>query len=176
MPITEQYFKEPKFAVEPLLSNSSNHGEQKYAWTYFVLDVPRGASGGNINFRLSTTETMDYEVYARFGGLPSLDNWDYCYKNQTSNSGGSTFLSLCNSSNVNINFHILYASEGTWVLGLRHPINRSLAKYQTIMSVMLERCPNRCSSHGRCDYAFDASGAATYRFALLILTLHTFVL
>ncbi|XP_023513597.1 uncharacterized protein LOC111778156 isoform X1 [Cucurbita pepo subsp. pepo] len=164
MPITEQYFKEPKFAVEPLLSNSSNHGEQKYAWTYFVLDVPRGASGGNINFRLSTTETMDYEVYARFGGLPSLDNWDYCYKNQTSNSGGSTFLSLCNSSNVNINFHILYASEGTWVLGLRHPINRSLAKYQTIMSVMLERCPNRCSSHGRCDYAFDASGAATYSY------------
>lgn len=164
MPIKEQYFEAPNFAVEPLLSNTSNHGEQKYAWTFFVLDVPRGAAGGNIHFQLSATKTMNYEVYARFGGLPSLDNWDYCYKNQTSNSGGSTFLSLYNSSNVNIDFHILYASEGTWAFGLRHPVNRSLAEDQTIMSVVLERCPNRCSSHGRCDYAFDATGATTYSF------------
>ncbi|KAL0538131.1 hypothetical protein IC582_027130 [Cucumis melo] len=164
MPIIEQHFEEPNFAVEPLLSNTSNHGQQNYAWTYFVLDVPRGAAGGNIHFQLSASKTMNYEVYARFGGLPSLDNWDYCYKNQTSNSGGSTFLSLYNSSNVNIDFHMLYASEGTWAFGLRHIVNKSVAEDRTIMSVVLERCPNRCSSHGKCEYAFDASGATTFSF------------
>lgn len=171
MPIEEQYFEAPNFAVGPLLSNFSNHGEQKYAWTYFVLDTPHGTAGGNIHFRLSATETMDYEVYARFGGLPSLDNWDYCYKNQTSNSGGSTFLSLYNSSNLNIDFHIVYASEGTWAFGLRHPVNRRLAEDQTIMSVVLERCPNRCSSHGKCDYSFDSSGSTTYRYAVTLILL-----
>ena len=176
MPIKEQYFEGPNFAVEPLLSNTSNHGQEKYAWTYFTLDVPRGSAGANIHFQLSASETMEYEVYARFGGLPSLDNWDYCYKNQTSNSGGSTFLSLYNSSDVKIDFYILYASEGTWVFGLRHPVNRSLSEDRTIMSVTLERCPNKCSSHGRCEYAFDASGATTFRCALLTLTLHIFVL
>ncbi|XP_023548539.1 uncharacterized protein LOC111807178 [Cucurbita pepo subsp. pepo] len=164
MPIKEQYFEGPNFAVEPLLSNTSNHGQEKYAWTYFTLDVPRGSAGANIHFQLSASETMEYEVYARFGGLPSLDNWDYCYKNQTSNSGGSTFLSLYNSSDVKIDFYILYASEGTWVFGLRHPVNRSLSEDRTIMSVTLERCPNKCSSHGRCEYAFDASGATTFSF------------
>lgn len=152
------------FPLEPLVSNSS-YGGKPGIWNYFLLDVPRGAAGGNIHIRLTSDTNIDYEVYARFGGLPSLDSWDYYYANSTRSSDGSMFFMLYNSSKEKVDFYLLYVREGTWGFGLRHlNATSSAAKDQTIMSVSLERCPKRCSSHGECRIAFDASGLTSYRF------------
>lgn len=108
---------------------------------------------------------ISYEVYARFGGLPSLDSWDYYYANKTRRSDPSVFFTLYDSSDAKVNFYIMYAREGTWGIGLRH-LNTSSdsMKGLTSMSISLERCPKRCSSHGECKFSFDASGLTSYRF------------
>ncbi|XP_061361226.1 uncharacterized protein LOC133305107 [Gastrolobium bilobum] len=153
------------FPLEPLLRNSSYNGEPENIWTYFVLDIPRGGAGGNIHIQLSSDVKISYEVYARFGGLPSLDSWDYYYANKTRRSDPSTFFMLYDSSDDKVNFYIMYAREGTWGFGLRH-LNTSSDSVTglTIMSLSLERCPKRCSSHGDCKFSFDASGLTSYSF------------
>lgn len=153
------------FPLDSLLTNSSLHGEPDEIWTYFILDIPRGAAGGNIHIRLASDAKINYEVYARFGGLPSLTSWDYYFANKTSSSVGSMFFNLYNSSENKVDFYILYIREGTWGFGLRHLNTTSgVSKFQTTMSISLERCPRRCSSHGRCDTSLDVSGLTTYRF------------
>ncbi|XP_020219034.1 uncharacterized protein LOC109802198 isoform X1 [Cajanus cajan] len=156
------------FPLEPLLKNSSYIGEPDNIWTYFLMDIPRGAAGGNIHVQLSSDMKIGYEVYARFGGLPSLDSWDYYYANKTRRSDTSMFFTLYDSSDDKVNFYIMYAREGTWGFGLRHlsDLNSSSdsMKGPTIMSLSLERCPKRCSSHGDCKFAFDASGLTSYSF------------
>ncbi|XP_019432989.1 PREDICTED: uncharacterized protein LOC109339912 [Lupinus angustifolius] len=153
------------FPLEPLLNNSSNEGQTDGIWTYFTLDIPRGAAGRNIHIRLSSDVKIRYEVYARFGGLPSLDNWDYYYANKTRKSDQSMFFMLYHSSDDNVDFYIIYAREGKWGFGLRH-VNTSgySSKGQTAMSLSLEGCPKGCSSHGECRYSFDASGLTSYSF------------
>ncbi|GAV79466.1 DUF3522 domain-containing protein [Cephalotus follicularis] len=153
------------FHLEPLISNSSYGGGLDDTWTYFLLDIPRGAAGVNLHIHLTSDTKIDYEIYARFGGLPSLDNCDYYYANKTRNSDGSMFFMSYNSSEEKVDFYILYVREGTWGFGLRH-LNTiiSTSKDQTSLSVSLERCPKGCSSHGSCKYAFDASGLTAYSF------------
>ncbi|KAF5197317.1 transmembrane protein-like protein [Thalictrum thalictroides] len=152
-----------KFLLEPLLSKSS-FGE--YAWTYFVLDIPHGAAGGNIHVQLSSDDVLNYEIYSRVGGLPSLNSWDYYYSNKTSSSNGSIFFKLYDASEYAVNFYILYPKEGTWSFGLRHPVHSAgSSKHQTFMSIHSERCPNGCSSpHGTCHNSMDASGLTLYSY------------
>ncbi|KAI4355107.1 hypothetical protein L6164_003911 [Bauhinia variegata] len=153
------------FPLELLLSNSSYIGELDDIWTYFLLDIPRGAAGGNIHVRLSSDVKISYEVYARFGGLPSIDSWDYYYANKTRRSDQSMFFILYDSSDDKVDFYIIYAREGTWGFGLRH-LNTGIttSNGQTVMSLSLERCPKRCSFHGSCKFSFDASGLTSYSF------------
>ncbi|KAF5464317.1 hypothetical protein F2P56_014401 [Juglans regia] len=166
LPVSEKLSSNSaNFPLEPLVSNSSYGGKPDDSWTYFILDIPRGAAGGNIHIRLTSDARIDYEVYTRFGGLPSLNNWDYYYANTTRSSDSSMFFKLYNSSKEKVDFYILYAREGTWGFGLRYlNTSGSASKDQTIMSVSLERCPKRCSSHGDCRVAFDASGLTSYSF------------
>jgi hypothetical protein len=79
------------FPLEPLSSNSSYSNETDTSWTYFLLNIPRGAAGGNIHIRMTSDVKINYEIYARYGGLPSLDSWDYYYANRTRSSDGSMF-------------------------------------------------------------------------------------
>ncbi|OVA13977.1 Epidermal growth factor-like domain [Macleaya cordata] len=151
------------FPLEPLLSNSS-FGD-KFAWTYFLLDIPYGAAGGHIHIQLRSDAKINYEIYSRFGGLPSLDTWDYYYANSTSSSNGSMFFKLYDSSDGEVSFYILYASEGTWSFGLRHLVpGGSHSNDQTTMSIAIERCPKRCSGHGVCKSFVDASGLTLYSY------------
>ncbi|KAJ9171410.1 hypothetical protein P3X46_014784 [Hevea brasiliensis] len=153
------------FPIEPLSSNATYGGESNNPWTYFLLNIPRGAAGGNIHVRLTSDTKINYEIYARVGGSPSLDNWDYYYANRTRSSDGSAFFLLYNSSEEKVDFYILYVQEGTWAFGLRHlNTTNSPSNDQTIMSVSVERCPRRCSSHGECIVALDASGLTSYSF------------
>lgn len=152
------------FLLDPLLSNYSFGGGLD-TWTYFLLDIPRGAAGGNLHIRLTSDRKINYEIYARNGGLPSLVNWDYYYINKTSNSHGSTFFVLYNSSEEKVDFYVLYVREGTWNIALRH-LNSTggTSNGQTTMSISLERCPKRCSYHGDCRSALDASGLTSYSY------------
>ncbi|GMN44976.1 hypothetical protein TIFTF001_014167 [Ficus carica] len=153
------------FPLEPILTNTSYGEEPDKTWTYFVLDIPRGAAGGNIRIRLSSDTKITSEIYARFGGCPSLDSWDYYYANKTRNSDGSMFFKLYNSSEEKLDFYLLSIREGTWGFGLRQRNDTKIAsKDQTTMSISLDRCPKRCSSHGECKFALDASGLALYSY------------
>ncbi|KAK8702520.1 hypothetical protein V6N13_020873 [Hibiscus sabdariffa] len=150
------------FQLEPLLSNHSIGGLD--TWTYFLLNVPRGAAGANLHVRLMSDRRINYEIYARYDGLPSLVHWDYYYVNET-NSSNSMFFELYNSSDEKVDFYFLYVREGIWSIALRH-LNRTgdISDGRTTMSISLERCPKRCSHHGVCKYALDASGLTSYSF------------
>ncbi|KAI4311479.1 hypothetical protein MLD38_036372 [Melastoma candidum] len=150
------------FVLEPLLSNFSSAGKNE-TWTYFVLDIPRGAAGGNLHVRLTSDTDVPYELYARLDGLPSLSGWDYYFANKTSNSNGSLFFKLYESSMSKVDFYLLYAKEGTWGLGLRN-VKGSVAKGQNTMSLSLERCAGKCSFHGSCKSTMDGGGLTTYSF------------
>ncbi|KAI8021887.1 hypothetical protein LOK49_LG03G02235 [Camellia lanceoleosa] len=161
--------KSANFPLEPLLSNSSsnssNDGKLDFVWTYFLLDVPYGASGGNLHVQLKSDAKINYEIYAKYGGLPSLDSWDYFYANMTSFSNGSMFFKLYDSGDETVSFYIFYVRGGTWSFGLRH-LNPSdnTTKNQTTLSISLERCPMKCSSHGTCPSVLDTSGLTLYSY------------
>uniref|UniRef100_A0A1D1Y5Z4 Transmembrane protein 8B n=2 Tax=Anthurium amnicola TaxID=1678845 RepID=A0A1D1Y5Z4_9ARAE len=156
-----EFSESAKFPLEPLLSNSSVDGDSDIAWTYLLLDVPNGAAGANLHVQLVSEKRMEYEIYAKFGGIPSLDNWDY-YANNTGNSNGSMML-MSSKGEGTIEFYILYVREGSWGFGLKHAF-RSLFKLQTMMSISLEACPESCSSHGTCHLSTDGTGTAFYSF------------
>ncbi|KAF5953094.1 hypothetical protein HYC85_011038 [Camellia sinensis] len=153
------------FPLETLLSNSSYEGKLDFAWTYFLLDAPLGAAGGNLHIRLTSDAKINYEIYAKYGGLPSLDSWDYFYANTTSSSNGSMFFKLYDSDDDTVSFYILYVRGGLWSFGLRH-LNPGdgASKNLTTMSISVERCPRRCLPHGRCQSSFDASGLTLYSY------------
>ncbi|XP_028096285.1 uncharacterized protein LOC114296201 isoform X2 [Camellia sinensis] len=166
LPISERVSsKSANFPLEPLLSNSSNDGKLDFVWTYFLLDVPYGASGGNLHVQLKSDAKINYEIYAKYGGLPSFDSWDYFYANMTSFSNGSMFFKLYDSGDETVSFYIFYVRGGTWSFGLRH-LNPSdnTTKNQTTLSISLERCPMKCSSHGTCPSVLDTSGLTLYSY------------
>ncbi|KAF6157692.1 hypothetical protein GIB67_037265 [Kingdonia uniflora] len=166
LPITEKISLESaSFLLNPLLSNFSLGNKSDTSWTYFLLDIPRGAAGINIHIQLNSDAKLNYGIYSRFGGLPSRDFWDYYYENSTSSSNDSLFFKLDDSSEKSISFYILYAKEGTWGFGLRHPVpTGSPSKSGTKMFVATERCHRGCSGHGSCKYAVDASGLTSYSY------------
>lgn len=152
-----------EFPLEPLLSNFSTRGNSDGAWTFFLVDIPYGATGGNIHIHLSASSKINYEIYARHGGLPSLHSWDYFYANSTSSSNGSMFFKLYDSSEETISFYMLYVRGGTWTFGLRQ-INPADSNGKTDISLSLERCPHKCSSHGQCQSVLDTSGLMLYSY------------
>ncbi|KAM7274437.1 hypothetical protein ACFE04_016303 [Oxalis oulophora] len=153
------------FPLQSLVSNSSYDKLSNDTWTYFQLNIPRGAAGGNIHIRITSDSKINYETYVRFGGLPSLQNWDYFYANTTNSSDGSMFFKSYNCTDQKIDFYLLYVREGTWNFGLRrlNDVNYNLTD-DASMSVSIDRCPKRCSNRGDCRNALDASGLTTYNF------------
>ncbi|XP_039060507.1 uncharacterized protein LOC120204513 isoform X2 [Hibiscus syriacus] len=150
------------FHLEPLLSNNSFGVD---TWTYFTLDIPRGATGGNLHVRLMSERKINHEVYVGNGGLPSLVNWDFYYANKSRSSHGSMFFVLYSSGEEKVDFYILYIKERIWNIALRNPNSTGGTSIrQTTMPISLERCPKRCSYHGDCRSALDASGLTSYSF------------
>ncbi|EHA8592598.1 putative Transmembrane protein [Cocos nucifera] len=147
------------FYLDQLLSNSS---VEQSGWTYFLLDIPHGAAGANMHILLTSDTKVNYEIYSRFGGLPSADSWDY-HANGTSNKSSSTFLALNDLSGKRIEFYILYPREGTWCIGLKHPLGNHY-KHQTAMSISLDGCPGRCNQNGACRTLIDESGLTFYSY------------
>ncbi|XP_057533591.1 uncharacterized protein LOC130811341 isoform X1 [Amaranthus tricolor] len=147
-----------------LQSNSTVGRVFGITWTYFVLDIPRGAAGGNLHFKLKSKKKIGYEIYVRYGGLPSADIWDFYYINHMNSS--TTFFLLYNSSKEMVDFYVLYAREGTWSFGLKNLDSIDSASIEpTTASISLERCPKRCSApHGSCQNFVDESGLTIYSY------------
>ncbi|GFP91494.1 hypothetical protein PHJA_001293400 [Phtheirospermum japonicum] len=98
IPISEKVSSaSTKFPLEPLLTNVTAVETSNDAWTFFLLDIPYSATGGNIHILVTADAKINYELYARYGGLPSLSTWDYFYANGTSSSNGSMFFRLYDS-------------------------------------------------------------------------------
>ncbi|CAL4925223.1 unnamed protein product [Urochloa decumbens] len=146
------------FYLEQFLSNSSH---EQFAWTYFFLDVPQGSAGALIHVQLKSDKELNYELYSKYGGLPSNDNWDY-YASRTSSSNGSVFFSLQNSTNSDMDLSIFYAKEGTWCFGVKHPSDTTNS--HTYMSVSLQGCHRNCNQKGVCHSSVDESGLSFYSF------------
>lgn len=146
------------FYLEQFLSNSSS---EQFAWTYFFLDVPQGSAGALIHVQLKSDKELNYELYSKYGGLPSNDTWDY-YASRTSSSNGSLFFSLQNSTSSDMDLSIFYAKEGTWCFGVKYPSGR--ANSQTYMSVSLQGCHRNCNQKGVCHSSVDESGLTFYSF------------
>ncbi|OEL28710.1 hypothetical protein BAE44_0010271 [Dichanthelium oligosanthes] len=146
------------FYLEQFLSNSSH---EQFAWTYFFLDVPQGSAGALIHVQLKSDKELNYELYSKYGGLPSIDTWDY-YASRTSSSNGSVFFSLQNSTNSDMDLSIFYAKEGTWCFGVKHPSD--MANSQTYMSMSLQGCHRNCNQKGVCHSSVDESGLTFYSF------------
>ncbi|KAG9441384.1 hypothetical protein H6P81_017238 [Aristolochia fimbriata] len=153
--------KSANFPVRSLLSNSSFIDQPNIAWTFFLLEVPRGAAGANIHLQLTSDARVSYGLYVRFGGIPSNDTWDY-FINETQTVNGSMLLDFSDPHEGRINFYVLYAREGLWNFALRHPVSSS--NDPILMSITLEGCPKKCSSHGTCHSAADESGLTLYSF------------
>lgn len=166
------------FLLKPLLTNTSQGKDpSNNTWTYFIIDIPRGVAGGNIRVRLSSDIKTVPEIYARHGGCPSADSWDYYYVNDTHSSAGSMFFKVYNSSEERVDFDILSIKEGTWGFGLRVLNGSKIASQDpTVMSISLERCPKGCSHpHGECKLALDTTGLALYRLPPFIFFLCMYI-
>ncbi|KAM3401939.1 hypothetical protein ACQJBY_006103 [Aegilops geniculata] len=146
------------FSLEKFLTNSSF---EQFAWTYFFLDVPQGSAGALIHVQLKSDKELNYELYSKYGGLPSNDSWDY-YASRTSSSNGSVFYSLQNSTDSDMDLSIFYAKEGTWCFGVKHPNYTSNS--QTYMSISLQGCHRNCNQKGVCHASVDESGLTFYSF------------
>uniref|UniRef100_A0A452YBJ8 EGF-like domain-containing protein n=1 Tax=Aegilops tauschii subsp. strangulata TaxID=200361 RepID=A0A452YBJ8_AEGTS len=144
------------FSLEKFLTNSSF---EQFAWTYFFLDVPQGSAGALIHVQLKSDKELNYELYSKYGGLPSNDSWDY-YASRTSSSNSSVFYSLQNSTDSDMDLSIFYAKEGTWCFGVKHPNYTSNS--QTYMSISLQGCHRNCNQKGVCHASVDESGLTFY--------------
>ncbi|XP_051147242.1 uncharacterized protein LOC127262553 [Andrographis paniculata] len=151
------------FHLEPLLSSFSHGDSHNGSWTFFILDIPSGSALGNIHLHLTSNLMQNYEIYARYGGLPSLTSWDYFYATRTNSNNGSTYLKIYESTEDTVSFYILYARVGTWYFGIRQ-LNPTDASSNTAISLSIESCPNKCSSFGRCLSRLDAGGLILYSY------------
>ncbi|XP_051126458.1 uncharacterized protein LOC127248165 isoform X2 [Andrographis paniculata] len=164
IPISEKISStSANFPLEPLTSNISHAENSEEAWTFFLLDIPAGAAGGNIHVHLASDGKINYEIYARYEGLPSLSSWDYFYANKTVNSNDSMFFKLYDSTVKTISFYMLYVKVGTWSFGLRK-LDPANSTTRTDISISIERCPHKCSYHGTCRSVLDASGLTLYSY------------
>uniref|UniRef100_A0A0D9XK53 EGF-like domain-containing protein n=1 Tax=Leersia perrieri TaxID=77586 RepID=A0A0D9XK53_9ORYZ len=147
-----------QFSLEQFLSNLSF---EPYAWTYFFLDIPYGSAGALIHVQIKSDKELNYELYSKYGGLPSNESWDY-YASRTSSSNGSVYFSLQNSTNSDMDLSIFYAKEGTWCFGVKHPGDKGNS--QTYMSISLQGCHKNCNQKGSCHASVDESGLTFYSF------------
>lgn len=149
----------------PLINLLSNYTDNQESYTFFFLDIPAGAAGSIIRIQIRSIGQDNFELYSKFGGLPSNDTWDY-YATSKNNSGNPVLLSSNGTTGAGTGgiseMYMLYAREGTWCIALRHP-SVKVIKSRPLMSVSLVGCYKGCNGNGTCKYSVDESGLTFYR-------------
>ncbi|KAL9252296.1 hypothetical protein AKJ16_DCAP02600 [Drosera capensis] len=169
-----------KFPLGPLLSSVSLGSKSNTSWTYFAVDVPRGAAGGNMHIQLASDRAISSEIYARVDGLPSVGISDYFYANKMNNSKDSPFFTLYKSQDELVDFYLLFVREGIWSFGIRNtsPVADTSQDESTSLSISLERCPNKCSApHGSClNFVDETTALATELMEALTAALNWYLI
>jgi len=158
--------KSESFQLEQYFNNSSILNASQDPWTFFLFEVPFGAAGGVISVELRSHAAISFDIYARFGSLPTLHDWDY--HTNVSDSVKSSIFTTVNGKNKQTKMHlnIIYPWEGVWCLGLRLPGGFNLIQdsQQVTMSILLQGCPMHCSKHGTCHHAYEESGLTLFSY------------
>lgn len=158
--------KSESFLLDQYFSNSSILNASQDTWTFFLFEVPFGAAGGVISVELISHAAISFDIYARFGSLPTLHNWDY-HTNVSDGVESSIFRTVnSRSRQTKMHLNIIYPSEGVWFLGLRLSggFNLKQDSHQVTMSILLQGCPMHCSKHGTCRHAYEESGLTLFSY------------
>ncbi|GLJ42213.1 hypothetical protein SUGI_0873920 [Cryptomeria japonica] len=162
----EESTKSDSFPIETFFNNSSTVEAGQDVWTFLLFEVPHGAAGGVMSIELRSNSIISFDIYARFGSLPTLHVWDY-HANVT-HSAESSINTTSKDANKQTKMHliIIYPHEGIWCLGLRRSSghNLNVDNQQVTMSVSLQGCPNHCSKHGTCQHKYEESGLTSFSF------------
>ncbi|CAN1293255.1 Transmembrane protein 8B [Linum perenne] len=131
-----------------------------------LFACPSGKAGPSCTFERHALETVlkkdstPFEsYYLPVHGAVSSETANFPIEHFSNSSSGST-----ESHSLWTYFLLNLPREGIWTFGLRHSNISSTSSDQTRMSVSVERCPKKCSSHGECKVALDASGLTSYSF------------
>ncbi|KAH9324591.1 hypothetical protein KI387_004769, partial [Taxus chinensis] len=165
----EESAKSGSFPTEPFFSNSATVEASQDEWTFFLFEVPHGAAGGVISIELRSYPAMSFDIYARFGSLPTLQVWDY-HTNISDAVERLIFTAMKDANKwTKIHLNIIYPHEGIWCLGLRRSSGHNLKpdSRQATVSVSLQGCPNHCSKHGTCQHEYEESGLTSFRFFMV---------
>ncbi|KAJ3682515.1 hypothetical protein LUZ60_015088 [Juncus effusus] len=146
------------FPLQNLLTNYSSNSSQ---YTIFFLNIPNGAAGSLIHVSIKSIElNNNFELFAKFGGLPLNNSYDYYSIGNTVN-GNPVILSYNGTGNLEM--FIVYAREGIWSFALKHPDLKYL-RTSPYMYVSLIGCYKGCSDNGACKYSVDESGLTFYSY------------
>lgn len=154
------------FHLEQYFSNSSILNASQDPWTFFLVEVPFGAAGGVISVDLTSHAAISFDIYARFGSFPTLNDWDY-HTNVSDSMESSIFTTVNDRSKQRkMHLNIIYPWEGIWCLGLRLSgvFNLKQDSHQVTMSILLQGCPMHCSKHGTCRYKYEESGLTLFSY------------
>eukprot|EP01018_Ginkgo_biloba_P023341 Gb_01158 [translate_table: standard] len=165
-PIAKVPNKFEQFPWEPVFSNSFIPEANQDLWTFFVLEEPHGATGGVVSIDLKSSVAISFEIYARFGSLPTLHNGDY-YTNVSYAAKSSIFITLNKrKGQTNMHLNITYPMKGIWCLGVRCFVALSLNvdDHEVTMHVSLLGCPTHYSKHGTCHQSFEESGLIIFSY------------
>ncbi|CAL1375286.1 unnamed protein product [Linum trigynum] len=156
--------KSKTIKLHPANSTSTATKSSDSAWTYYFFNTSKGTSGKNMYIRVEPRSRIEFDLYVRYSGLPSVDLWDYCYRNhKAEGKNNSIMFKVYEAANEGrISFYLLYPKEGDWIVGLRHKHvgsnNYSDYDQTSEVFVSIESCPNQCSGYGTCLDKMDASG------------------
>lgn len=170
----EESTKSDSFPIETFFNNSSTFEASQDVWTFLLFEVPHGAAGGVIAIELRSYSMISFDIYARFGSLPTRHVWDY-HANVTDYAESSVNTTSKNANKrTKMQLIIIYPHEGIWCLGLRRSSghNLNVDNQKVTMSVSLQGCPNHCSKHGTCQHKYEESGLTSFRFETLPQNLH----
>ncbi|PWA97016.1 EGF-like domain-containing protein [Artemisia annua] len=117
-----------------------------FDWRYIRVDLPTSFSSMTVALESDVKLNKNYVKKANLYSLPII-----CVR-----EGSPPLPDVYNTS--------LTGLGGTWCFGIKHLTSSRTSQSQTTMSISVERCPRKCSSHGTCQDVVEMSGLAIYSY------------
>lgn len=107
-------------------------------WTYFFMEVPRGAAGAVLSVQLRHVVQATMSIYARLEGIATPEHWDFKMMNIRENNSSrrrgrrrrrtSSQGSFSQVKNNKLSLDLLYPAEGIWCIGVHYEKHSASAK------------------------------------------------